>query len=333
LYLEVFCGVIVVLIAILKRLFVNRNDKQIIEVSNNDNSQTSSITSASSVPVVEEVTVDYSTYQGTDEQEISTVVEKDVVKRKNIIVIIIAVAIIAVIASVVIFGKVLPEHLAVKDVSDKIAALDLSDSNFERFLSDAEKAYNELDMKQKNKIDNIQDLLDAREILEEINEQKANASVVDALISEIGDVTLADYDTITIAQNAYDNLTSDEKKYVNSKAILDNANSQLKKLITAAAEAGSAVGIVINGLEIVKDANAVRQGYSAYIKGVIKNVSGETISSASVSFSIEDANGNVIENASDHISDLGAGKTWQYSAMVFTNSAFRYSKFPEITVY
>jgi hypothetical protein len=64
LYLEVFCGVIVVLIAILKRLFVNRNDKQIIEVSNNDNSQINS-KAGGSVPVVEEVT-----YECSDEHEI-----------------------------------------------------------------------------------------------------------------------------------------------------------------------------------------------------------------------------------------------------------------------
>lgn len=55
--------------------------------------------------------------------------------------------------------------------------------------------------------------------------------------------------------------------------------------------------------------------YYITITGTATNTSGKSISYASVSFSVFDANGAQIGNAMDNIADLAAGVTWKFSAM------------------
>lgn len=57
------------------------------------------------------------------------------------------------------------------------------------------------------------------------------------------------------------------------------------------------------------------------ITGVIKNVSGETKSYVSISFNLYDYDGYQIDSASDGISNLGAGSSWRFEALVVDDNA------------
>lgn len=58
-------------------------------------------------------------------------------------------------------------------------------------------------------------------------------------------------------------------------------------------------------------------GYSATITGTVVHNGFETLSYASVEFSIYDANGNNLGTAMDNINNLKPGDTWRFSANLF----------------
>lgn len=59
-------------------------------------------------------------------------------------------------------------------------------------------------------------------------------------------------------------------------------------------------------------------GYTVKITGTAKNVSGRSLSYASVEFSIYDSAGNNLGTALDNINNLGKGDTWRFEATLFS---------------
>ncbi|ARB07092.1 hypothetical protein Semix9P1_phi49 [Clostridioides phage phiSemix9P1] len=67
--------------------------------------------------------------------------------------------------------------------------------------------------------------------------------------------------------------------------------------------------------EIVGDITSETDSMATYIKGVIKNNSGEDVSYAQVTFTLFDKDGNQLGTAMDNISDLKKDGTWKFKAM------------------
>ena len=67
--------------------------------------------------------------------------------------------------------------------------------------------------------------------------------------------------------------------------------------------------------ELVGDVEVVKDEFSTYLKGVIKNNSGKDCSYVQVLFNLYDADGNQIGTAMDNINNLEADGTWKFNAM------------------
>ena len=59
-------------------------------------------------------------------------------------------------------------------------------------------------------------------------------------------------------------------------------------------------------------------GYTANVKGKLKNTSGKEFLYISVTFAIYDKDGNQIETAIDNMNYLQSGSTWSFDAQMFT---------------
>ncbi len=75
-------------------------------------------------------------------------------------------------------------------------------------------------------------------------------------------------------------------------------------------------------LEIIGELNMSYEyssylGYSAEIKGIVKNNSNKTYSYVAIEFAVYDVNGNNIGTALDNINNLYPGDTWAFTANLF----------------
>jgi len=76
-------------------------------------------------------------------------------------------------------------------------------------------------------------------------------------------------------------------------------------------------------------------GYSATITGVAENTSGQSLSYASVEFSVYDASGNNVGTALANINNLGKDDTWRFEATLLSFPSTRPTsyKLVEITTF
>lgn len=61
------------------------------------------------------------------------------------------------------------------------------------------------------------------------------------------------------------------------------------------------------------------------ISGIIKNTTGKTFSSVSISFTLYDSAGNQVGTAFDRIDNLAGGNTWKFEALAVEDSATKFS--------
>ena len=73
-------------------------------------------------------------------------------------------------------------------------------------------------------------------------------------------------------------------------------------------------------------------GYSAEIKGKLKNTSMRDYDYVSVEFSVYDKNGNNLGTALDNINNLRVGDTWNFSANLFSFPSSKPTRFELIEV-
>ena len=91
-----------------------------------------------------------------------------------------------------------------------------------------------------------------------------------------------------------------------------------------------------NSLELVGDVTMTSSGsfgyYTYLFEGILKNVSGQTLDYAQVSFVIYDMAGNNIGTAFDNVNYIDADGTWKFKAMYFgEESKIKYDSEPKIT--
>ena len=70
--------------------------------------------------------------------------------------------------------------------------------------------------------------------------------------------------------------------------------------------------------------------FGSYIVGVVKNNTNKTYEYLQISFTLYDANDNVVDTAFTNINNIKPGQTWKFEAMYFDESAVRW-ELDEIT--
>ncbi len=134
-------------------------------------------------------------------------------------------------------------------------------------IESAEKAYQNLSLDKQGKVTNYWVLTEAREMYDGLV-----AKEVDALIDAIGEVNLGSSQAIIAAQNALNELSENQKKYVTKITVLDEAAQAYATIIEQAETAAANVDALINAigtvtLESGDKINAAREAYDALVKG------------------------------------------------------------------
>jgi hypothetical protein len=80
----------------------------------------------------------------------------------------------------------------------------------------------------------------------------------------------------------------------------------------------------------VEGPTAVPGDFSSSIVGVVKNNTNKTYDYLQISFTLYDANDNVVDTAFTNINNVKPGQTWKFEAMYFEESAVRW-ELDEIT--
>ncbi len=122
---------------------------------------------------------------------------------------------------------------AAQAVMDQIAAIGTVTLESEAAIQQARAAYDLLTPAQKALVTNLTVLTNAESTLAALQKQAADekaAKAVDELIAAIGDVTLEKEEQIAAARDAYNALTSDQKRLVENLAVLTAAEAQLSVL-------------------------------------------------------------------------------------------------------
>ena len=122
---------------------------------------------------------------------------------------------------------------AAQAVMDQIAAIGTVTLESEAAIQQARAAYDLLTPAQKALVTNLTVLTNAESTLAALKKQAADekaAKAVDELIAAIGDVTLEKEEQIAAARDAYNALTSDQKRLVENLAVLTAAEAQLSVL-------------------------------------------------------------------------------------------------------
>lgn len=122
---------------------------------------------------------------------------------------------------------------AAQAVMDQIAAIGTVTLESEAAIQQARAAYDALTAAQKALVENLTVLTNAESTLAALQKQAADekaAKAVDELIAAIGDVTLEKEEQIAAARDAYNALTSDQKRLVENLAVLTAAEAQLSVL-------------------------------------------------------------------------------------------------------
>ena len=116
---------------------------------------------------------------------------------------------------------------------DQIAAIGAVTLEREAAIKQARAADDALTAAQQARVTNLTVLTNAESTLAALQKQAADekaAKAVDELIAAIGDVTLEKEAQIAAARDAYNALTSDQKRLVESLAVLTAAEAQLSVL-------------------------------------------------------------------------------------------------------
>lgn len=73
-------------------------------------------------------------------------------------------------------------------------------------------------------------------------------------------------------------------------------------------------------LSIVGEVEFIREKYSTYFTGIVKNNTDDDMRYAQIEFSLYDKDGNLLGSAWDNISNLKAGGTWKFKASSYLSS-------------
>ena len=155
------------------------------------------------------------------------------------------------------------------DLIDSIGDVEYTEECKEA-IDEAREAYDALTDEQKELVENYQDLLDAEEAYQELEDQALAQEVID-LINAIGEVEYTEdcKDAIDEAREAYDALTDKQKELVENYDVLVEAEERYAELKAdhEAAEAVEALIDAIGEVEFTEESKALidaaREGYDA----------------------------------------------------------------------
>ena len=119
---------------------------------------------------------------------------------------------------------------AVQSLIDKINAIGTVTENSGAAIKAAREAYDALDSNFRDRVTNSDTLLKAEKQFEQINREAAQK--VNDLIASLGTITTASKDTIQQAENAYNALTEDQKKYVTNPSAITQAKEAYQQAVS-----------------------------------------------------------------------------------------------------
>ena len=118
---------------------------------------------------------------------------------------------------------------AVEQVKEKIAAIQTVTAGSGEKIQAARSAYDSLDNNMRYKVKNIDVLEKAEKAYKEINQKEANKVI--AMISGLGTITAESGSKMEAVENAYDNLTADQKKLVSNYTDIKKAWLKFQKAV------------------------------------------------------------------------------------------------------
>ncbi|MBD5464802.1 MAG: fibronectin type III domain-containing protein [Lachnospiraceae bacterium] len=118
---------------------------------------------------------------------------------------------------------------AVEQVKEKIAAIQTVTAGSGEKIQAARSAYDSLDSNIRYKVKNIDVLEKAEKTYKEINQKEANKVI--AMISGLGTITAESGSKMEAVENAYDNLTADQKKLVSNYTDIKKAWLKFQKAV------------------------------------------------------------------------------------------------------
>jgi len=168
--------------------------------------------------------------------------------KKVLWIVIIAVAVVAI--GLIVYFLCFFKNKKITDTEAAIKAIGTVTLDSEAQIETAEKLYDELTDKEKDKVENYEDLEDAREEYTELCDEAA-AKAVDDLIQKIGVVERSSEGAIKEARDAYEELTKKQKKYVEKLDVLEHAEEDFEYLhVKECEELITAIGDAANDPEI-----------------------------------------------------------------------------------
>lgn len=152
------------------------------------------------------------------------------------------------------------DKAAAQAVIDKINAIGTVTLESEAAIAQAREAYDKLTPAQKTLVTNYAVLTNAEATYAALVKQQADeaaAKAVEELIDAIGEVTVEKEDQITAARDAYNALTSDQKRLVSNLSVLTDAEAQLSVLKNDFLFEDAATGITLRADSGVLPADTV----------------------------------------------------------------------------
>ncbi|MCM1161146.1 MAG: fibronectin type III domain-containing protein [Roseburia sp.] len=156
---------------------------------------------------------------------------------------------------------------AVEQVEDKIAAIKTVTSDSGEKIRDAREAYDNLDEEIRYKVKNIDVLENAEAAFKEINQNAAN-KVID-MISKLETITVDSGEKIKDAQDAYNNLTKEQKELVPNYEDIEKAWIEFQKVLEQKEQEAVQEGTWTHGMRDFSMASSSNGSQSDKAQGII----------------------------------------------------------------
>ncbi len=209
--------------------------------------------------VIEEASEPVNTEEVTpDNSETAVPVDADGIQpkkksKKPLIFILSGVAAVGIIVGIILIIVMNAKSAEAKRVDDMISSIGTVTLDSESKIAEAEKAVKALAEEDRNQLDNVGELENARKTYEELS-AKAESERIEKLIDAIGEVTTNSERSITAARNAYDEAEEPIRKKVTNYNKLTSAESKYSEAVDASyAKEAQSVITLINGIGTVTE--------------------------------------------------------------------------------
>ena len=163
----------------------------------------------------------------------------------------------------------------VKNVEQMISAISMIAVGDETPIIEAEKAYSALSAEDKQQVEDLNSLQEARTSFDKWAADKAEADVVEEKIDQIGEVTLDSLRLIIAARSVYNGLNAAQKELVGNYNVLTAAEDsypklQIEKVVSLIESIGN---VTLESNKVVKEAESAFNGLETSLKEQVSNYS------------------------------------------------------------